>query len=86
MVSLFKGLGGPYVMDDQEIVCYVCGRVTNHWGEHENLISLDLVVDDETGTRWTDFGLHLQRNNPKLFTELMDVLGQLVDYQIREGF
>jgi hypothetical protein len=74
------------MMDYPEIVCYVCGRATDHRGEHENLLALDLVVDNETGTRWTNFGHHLQRNNPKLFTELMDVLRRTMNYQIREGF
>ena len=36
-------------LQDREVCCYVCGRATDHWAEHDDLVGLGLAIYTDAG-------------------------------------
>ena len=69
-------------LQDREICCYVCGRTTDHWGEHDDLVGLNLVVYTDAGVEWTDFGRFVKCQHPETASRVDALLADLVNIRI----
>lgn len=72
-------------MDDPEIICSVCGRATDHRGEHDDLVGLGLARYTENGVSWTRLGWHIRTVHPELVTQLHDISYKVSDIATKEG-
>ena len=69
-------------LQDHEVRCYVCGRTTDHWGEHDDLVGLSLVKYTHAGVEWTDFGRFVKNRHPETASRVDALLADLVQVRI----
>ena len=69
-------------LQDREVCCYVCGRTTDHWGEHDDLVGLNLVKYTDAGVEWTDFGRFVKNHHPEIASRVDALLADLVNIHI----
>lgn len=69
-------------LQDHEVCCYVCGRTTDHWGEHDDLVGLNLVKYTDAGVEWTDFGRFVKSQHKDLASRVDALLADLVNIHI----
>ena len=69
-------------LQDREVRCFVCGRTTDHWGEHDDLVGLDLVEYTDAGVEWTDFGRFVKNQRPEIASRVDALLADLYEARI----
>jgi hypothetical protein len=69
-------------LQDREVCCYVCGRATDHWAEHDDLVGLGLAIYTDAGVEWTDFGRFVKNRHPEMASRVDALLADLIDIHI----
>jgi len=69
-------------LQDREVRCFVCGRTTDHSGEHDDLVGLDLVKYTDAGVEWTDFGRFVKSQHKDLVGRVDTLLADLCNVRI----